>query len=301
MSGVSPLESAAVESSPHGPLSKTADSSPILQVFEPQRSRLRVNWRELWHYRELLFFLAWRDIKVRYKQTALGMLWAVLQPVLTMLVFSLIFGRLAGLGRRLPANVPYPLYVYAGLILWLFFSHAVASSGASLVGSANLITKVYFPRMIIPLAPVGVTLVDFLISSVVLAGMMIVYGISPGTEVVLAPLFVGGAMLAAVGVGAFLAAATATYRDFRYVIPFMLQIWMFSTPVIYPAAIIPERFRWLLPLNPMAGLIEGFRAALLGQPLNVPHIATSMAVALIAFFGGAMYFKSVERRLADII
>jgi lipopolysaccharide transport system permease protein len=255
---------------------------------------------ELWHYRELLYFLTWRDVKVRYKQTALGAAWAILQPFLTMVVFSVFFGRLAGLGAR-TGGVPYPIYVYAGLLPWTFFATAVGSSSNSVVGSVNLISKVYFPRLIIPLAAVGSGLVDLAVSFVVLLGMMIYFGTAVSWQLVLVPLFLLGTVLTATGVGALLAALTVSYRDFRYVVPFMLQLWMYVTPVIYPSTIVPERWRWLLSLNPMTGLIDGFRSAFLARPMDWPSVAFSLLLSGLLFLGGTSYFRNVERRFADII
>jgi lipopolysaccharide transport system permease protein len=268
-------------------------------VIEPPRGLAQLDFRELWRYRELLYFLTWRDVKVRYKQTALGAAWAILQPVLTMVVFSLFFGRLAGLGEK--TDLPYPIYVYAGLLPWQFFAGSVANCGASLVGSANLITKVYFPRLVIPLAAVGAALVDLGVAFLVLVGMMAWYGIALTPQLLLLPLCLLGAVLAAAGVGTLLAALTVAYRDFRYVVPFLVQIWMFVTPVIYPTSIVPERWRWLFALNPMAGIIDGFRAALLGAPVQPGPLALSLAVALALFGAGAAYFQKVEESFADVI
>lgn len=264
------------------------------------KSGLNLPLRELWRYRELLYFLTWRDVKIRYKQTALGAAWAILQPVMTMIVFSLLFGRLAGMESR-TGGVPYPIYVFAGLLPWTFFAATLANSGNSVVGSANLITKVYFPRLIIPLASAGAGLVDLAISFSVLLGMMVYYHIGLTTQLFLVPLFLFGTILAATGVGTLLSALTVAYRDFRYVVPFLVQIWMFITPVIYPSSIIPQEWRWLQSLNPMAGLIDGFRASFLGRPLDWPNILISMGVSIVLFFIGVIYFRSVERRFADII
>lgn len=256
--------------------------------------------RPIWEYRELLFFLTWRDLKVRYQQTFLGVAWAILQPLLTMLVFSLFFGRLAGLESR-TGGVPYPIYVYAGLLPWTFFANAVTSSGNSLVGNANLITKIYFPRLIIPLAAVAASVVDLLLAGSVLVVMMFFYGTPLSGAIALAPIFVLGALIAATGVGALISALMVRFRDFRYVVPFMLQIWFFVTPVIYPSSIVPERWRWVLSLNPMSGLVEGFRTAFLGGAFDRAGIALCLAVSMALLFAGALYFRSVERRFADVI
>jgi lipopolysaccharide transport system permease protein len=208
--------------------------------------------------------------------------------------------QLAGLGSK-TGGVPYPIYVYAGLLLWTFFANSITSSSNSLVGSANLITKVYFPRLVIPLAAVGAGLVDLMISAVVLLGMAVYYGTVFSWQLVWIPVFILGTILAATGMGALLSALTVAYRDFRYVVPFMVQVWMFVTPVIYPSSIVPDRWRWLLSLNPMCGLIDGFRSSLLSSPMDWTRIAVSLAVALLFFLCGALYFRSVERRFADII
>ncbi|MBB6049273.1 ABC transporter permease [Armatimonas rosea] len=281
------------------PTESTGAALEHYQVIEA-KSGLNLPFRELWRYRELLYFLTWRDVKIRYKQTALGAAWAILQPVMTMIVFSLLFGRLAGMDTR-TGGVPYPIYVFAGLLPWTFFSTALANSGNSVVGSANLITKVYFPRLIIPLASAGAGLVDLAISFSVLLVMMVWYKIALTAQLFLVPLFLFGTVLAATGVGTLLSALTVAYRDFRYVVPFLVQIWMFITPVIYPSSIIPKEWRWVQALNPMAGLIDGFRASFLGRPLEWGNILISLAVSIALFFMGVFYFRSVERRFADII
>jgi lipopolysaccharide transport system permease protein len=271
-----------------------------LQVIEPQKGWIGINWAEIWQYRELLYFLTWRDVKVRYKQTALGAAWAILQPVMQMLLFSVIFGRLAGLDQK-TGGVPYPIYVYAALLPWTFFANAINSSGNSLVGNANLISKVYFPRLVVPLAGVCAGLVDFAVASVVLVALMLFYGVALPWQLALLPVFVLGAVLIATGVGILLSALTVAYRDFRYVVPFMIQVWLYATPVMYPPTIFPERWRWVLAVNPMTGIIEGFRAVFLGRPLDVAPTALSLAVGVLLFFAGTAYFRSVERRFADII
>jgi lipopolysaccharide transport system permease protein len=281
------------------PLLQPVDEPEEL-VIEARPGWMAIDWKEIWRYRELLYFLAWRDVKIRYKQTVLGGAWAILQPFLQMVVFSLFFGELAGLGQK-TGGVPYPIFVYSGLLAWTFFANSVTSSSNSLVGSSYLITKVYFPRLIIPLAAVCVGLVDFFVSSVVLVGMMIYYGTPVSWQLLLVPGFLAGTVLAATGVGTFLSALTVTYRDFRYVVPFAIQIWMFVTPVMYPATIVPGRWRWLLSLNPMTGLIEGFRAAFLARPCDWSHFSISMMVGIVIFLFSAFYFRRVERRFADVI
>jgi len=274
--------------------------SALVRVIERRRGWRVADWGEIWRYRELLQFLAWRDVRVRYKQTALGVAWALLQPLATMAVFALFFGRLAGLGAK-TAGVPYPVFVYAGLLPWTFFAGAVGASAASLVGSAQLITKVYFPRLIVPLATIAVSALDFLVAQLLLAALMLHYGIEPTWRALLAPLVIGGFVLAIVGVGSLLAALTALYRDFRFVIPFLLQIWMFVSPVVYPSSIVPPSWRGLYFVNPVAGLLDGFRAACLGQPFEWPQIAVSLGSGLVLFAVGTRYFCTIERRLADVL
>jgi lipopolysaccharide transport system permease protein len=277
-----------------------APQGSVLQVIEPPRGWVRIDWAEIWRYRELLYFLTWRDVKVRYKQTFMGAAWAIFQPLMAMVVFSLFFGRLAGLGQK-TGGIPYPVYVYAGLLPWTFFATALANSGASLIGSSNLITKVYFPRLIIPFAAMGAGLVDLAIAFLVLLGLMAHYGIAFSWQIALLPLFLAGTVLTAAGVGALLSALTVAYRDFQYVVPFLIQLWMFATPVIYPSSIVPEKWRWVLCLNPMAGLIDGFRAAFLARALDGPSIALSLAVSVVLFLVGIAYFRTVERQFADTI
>lgn len=276
-----------------------ANEIPVTRI-EPRGGRLGVDWRELWRFRDLLYFLTWRDIKIRYKQTVLGASWAILQPVLTMLVFSLFFGRLAGMDHK-TGGIPYPIYVFAALLPWTFFANALTNCGNSLVGSYTLITKVYFPRLIIPAGAVLAGLVDFGLSLVVLIGMMLFYRIQANAEFLLLPIIVSGVVMAAVGVGSLLAALTVNYRDFRYVVPFLTQIWMFVTPVIYPSTIVPERWRWLFALNPLAGLIDAFRCAFLGKPIAVGQFAISFAASIAFLALGTVYFRSMERQFADVI
>jgi lipopolysaccharide transport system permease protein len=269
-------------------------------IIEPPRGGLGVSGAELWRYRELLFFLAWRDVKIRYKQTLLGAAWAVLQPLMAMAVFSLFFGRLAGLSAQ-TGDIPYPVYVYAGLLLWTLFAATISQGATSLVNSASLITKVYFPRILLPLAASGVALVDFGVSSGVMLLLMAAYGTAVSWQILLAPLFLAGTLLAAWGVGALLASLAATYRDFQYVVPFLVQIWLFITPVIYPSSLVPEAWRFLLFVNPMAGMVEGFRACLFGLPQDAAAVALSLFVAALLFLAGALTFARRERHLADVI
>lgn len=267
-------------------------------VIKASKGWRSLDMKELWAYRELLWVLTMRDIKVRYKQTVLGVGWAIIQPFMLMVVFSIFFGRLA----KMPSDgLPYPVFVYAALVPWTFFASALSNSANSIVGSANLISKVYFPRLIVPLASVGSWLIDFLIASIILLGMMLYYGIGWTWNLLAAPILVLAATFVALGAGTLLAALTVAYRDFRYVVPFLIQFWMFATPVVYPSSLVPEQWRWVLHLNPMAGLIEGFRAAFLGQVFNIPAITLSLAVAVVMFIVGVAYFEKVERRFADII
>ncbi|MBD0370033.1 MAG: ABC transporter permease [Pyrinomonadaceae bacterium] len=255
--------------------------------------------KELWEYRELLYFLTWRDIKVRYKQTALGVAWAVIQPLFMMLVFSLFFGRLA----KVPSdNIPYPVFVFCALLPWQLFAHALTESSNSLVSNERLITKVYFPRLVIPLSAVLAGLVDFAIAFLVLIAMMFFYGITPHLAVLTLPLFILLAVLTALGVGLWLSALNVQYRDVRYTLTFLTQFWLFATPVAYPSSLIPEKWRALYGLNPMAGVVEGFRWALLGRTEPpAPMLIVSSAVTLLVLVGGLYYFKRMEESFADIV
>lgn len=268
-------------------------------VIEPPRGWALVDLREIWRYHELLYFLTWRDIKVRYKQTVIGAAWAVLQPFLTMVVFSVIFGRLV----NVPSDgVPYPVFSYVALLPWTFFATALNRSSASLVYDANLISKVYFPRLIVPIAAVLAPLVDFAIAFIMLLGMMLFYGIVPDVAVLALPLFLALAFLTALGAGFWLSALNVKYRDVGYAVPFLTQVWLFVTPVAYPSSIIPERWQWLYGLNPLAGVVEGFRWALLGteNPPGVIMIVSAVAViALLA--GGLLYFRRMEDEFADVV
>ncbi len=268
-------------------------------VIKPTSGWAALNLRDLWHYRELLYFMTWRDVKVRYKQTAIGAVWAVLQPFLTMVVFSVIFGRLA----KVPSDgVPYPVFSFTALLPWTFFATAITQAGTSLVTNINLVSKVYFPRLIVPTAGVLVGIVDFAVAFAVLLGMMLVYGIVPGIAVLTLPLFVLLAFMTALGISLWLSALNVKYRDIRYTIPFLTQFWLFVTPVAYPSSMIPEKWRLLYGLNPMAGVVEGFRWALLGSE-QAPGgmILVSAAVVIVLFVGGLFYFRRMEREFADVI
>ena len=268
-----------------------------LSVIEPRRGWIAIDWQELWEFRELLYFLTWRDVKVRYKQTVLGAAWAVLQPLAAMIVFTIFFGRLA----KIPSDgLPYAVFAYTGLLPWTLFANSVSQAGQSLVNQQQLLTKVYFPRMFMPAAPVAAALVDFALATCVLGGIMAYYRVAPGSLIWLFPLLVLLTVVTALGVGLLLAALTVTYRDFRYVIPFMVQLWLFCTPVVYPVSIVPERWQWLLALNPMGGIVASFRAALIGGPMDWGHLAISSAIAIALLVLGAAYFRRTERRFADI-
>jgi len=271
---------------------------PVL-IIDAGEPLLGKQLRDLWAYRELLYFLAWRDFKVRYKQTALGAAWAVIQPFFTMVVFSIFFGYLG----KIPSDgIPYPVFAYSALLPWSLFAHALNESSNSLVNNQSLITKVYFPRLIIPIAPLFVGLVDFGIAFVVLLGLMLFYGIMPGLALLTAPLFVLLALVTALAVGMWLSALNVQYRDVRYTIPFLTQLWLFATPVAYPSSLLSEPWRSLYGLNPMAGVVEGFRWALLGRTTAPgPLIAISVGAVLALLIGGLWYFNRMEQTFADIV
>jgi lipopolysaccharide transport system permease protein len=254
---------------------------------------------ELWRFRELVYFLAWRDVKVRYKQAALGAAWAVLQPLLSMVVFTLFFGRLAGIPSD---NVPYPLFSYSALLLWTYFAGVLGQGGLSLVSNSNLITKVYFPRVALPASPVLSGLLDFVVGLGLLVILMGYYGIKPGWSVLLAPVFLAALVLFTLGAAMFLAAMNVSYRDIKYVVPFLIQMWLFVTPVIYPTTFLPKRLQTLMALNPLAGIIEGFRSCLFsGRPLDPTLTAVSLSMTVFVFVVGLTYFRTAERAFADVI
>jgi lipopolysaccharide transport system permease protein len=255
--------------------------------------------RELWEYRELLYFLTWRDIKIRYKQTALGAAWAIIQPVFTMIVFSLFFGKLA----KMPSDgIPYPIFSFAALVPWTLFVYGLTQSSNSLVGSANLIRKVYFPRLVIPISTLFSGVADFLIALAVLIGMMIWYGIVPGVNVIWVPFFVLLALVTSLGVGLWLSALNVEYRDVKYVVPFLTQFWLFATPIAYPSSLLHEPWRTVYGLNPIAGVVEGFRWALLDTQTHPgPILLMSSATALVLLLSGAFYFRRMERTFADLV
>lgn len=257
-------------------------------------------WKDIWRYRELFFFLAWRDILVRYKQTAIGIAWSVIRPLATMLVFTIVFGTLA----KLPSNgVPYPIMVFAAMLPWQFFANSLSESSNSLIDNANLLTKVYFPRLIVPAGSVIVGLVDFFISLVILFGIMAWYRFIPDIRMLLLPIFLVLAFLASFGAGLWLSALNVKYRDFRYVVPFLVQFGLYISPVGFSSSIVPEKWRLLYFLNPMVGVIDGFRWAILGDafPVYWPGLALSASLTLLMFIGGLFYFRNMERSFADVI
>jgi len=267
-------------------------------LIDARDAALGLHLRELWNYRELLYFLTWRDIKLRYKQTALGAAWVIIQPLFTMLLFTLFFGKLA----RMPSdNVPYPLFAYAGLVPWTFFSNAITNSGQSLVGNSTLISKVYFPRIYIPAGAVGAGLLDFAIASALLLPMLVYYDITITWRILLLPAFALLATILALGVGMWLAALNVRYRDVRYAIPFLVQLWLFASPVIYPASIVPLKWRWLLAANPVTGVIEGFRASILGKEFDVSTILSSVIVTSLILTFSFFAFRRVEDSFADVV
>ncbi len=271
-------------------------------VIQPPRGWGLANPVDLWRSRELLYYLVWRDLKVRYKQTVLGVLWAVIPPILSMVVFSIIFGRFAGLQKRLPEGIPYPVFVFAGVLPWRLFSQSVGRSGLSIVGSANLITKVYFPRVVIPFASAGAPFVDYLVSLLILAVLMAVYSVGVTPAVLLLVPLTALTLIAALGIGTLLSALTVAYRDFRQVIPFLVQTWFFVTPVIYPLEILPQRWHWALALNPMTGIIQAYRAVLLPDYAFLWRDAgISSAVAVAGLLLGMLVFRQIDKHFADII
>lgn len=277
----------------------TLDPSETLTVIRPSRGWVSLNLRELWRFRELLYFLVWRDIKVRYKQTVLGASWAILQPLMTMVVFSLFFGKLA----KIPSDgIPYPIFSYCALVPWTFFATGLSSSSNSLVGSQSLIKKVYFPRLAIPLATVLAGVVDFALAFVVLLGMMLFFGITPTINVVWLPALVALAFVTALGVGLWMSALNVQFRDIRYTIPFVTQFWMFTTPIAYPSSLLEEPWRSIYGINPMVGVIEGFRWALLGAETKPgPMLVVSTLAAVCVLISGALYFRRMEKTFADVV
>src|SRR6267143_1225535 len=267
-------------------------------LIKSEDAGVQLNLGELWRYRELLYFLTLRDVKVRYKQTLMGLAWVIIQPLGTMLIFTLVFNRFV----RLDAGpLPYPLFALSGLLLWLFFANAVTNCTHSLVSNANLITKVYFPRMFIPAASVGAGLVDLSVAFLLLIALCFYYGVALTLQILLLPVFVLMMALLALGVGLLAAAVTVKYRDLRHALPFIIQLWMFASPVIYPTSIVPPRWQWLVIINPLAGIIEGFRAAITGRPFAWVHISVSLVITLVVLAAAVYVFRRFEDTFADVV
>ena len=279
------------------PRSISTTETPHIHV-EPTTGWVSLKLNELWRYRELLYFVVWRDVKIRYKQTALGAVWAIIQPFMTMVVFSLFFGKLAGMPSD---GIPYPIWSYAGLLPWNYFSQSLTKSSNSLVASSHLITKVYFPRLVIPIGSVIAPLVDFAIAFIVFIGMMFFYNIHPTPGVLLLPLFLLLAMVTSLGVGLWFSALNVHFRDVQHIVPFLIQFWMFATPVVYPSSLLEEPWLTLFGLNPMSGVIEGFRWALLGTDPPESMILLSAIVAISLLISGALYFRRMEKTFADVV
>lgn len=268
-------------------------------VITPPEGWLSIDLKEVWAYRELLFLLAWRDVSVRYKQSVVGIGWAVIQPLLMMVIFTIIFGKFA----KLPSEgIPYPIFTYCALLPWNYFARSLTDSSNSLVGSSHLVTKVYFPRLVLPLSKVFAGLIDFAIAFVILLVMMAWYRISPTAGIFFLPLFIFIAMLSSLGVGLWLTAINVKYRDVVFVVPFLAQFWMYASPVAYSVTIVPEKWQWVYGINPMVGVVEGFRWAMLGKAApNLEMIAISTAIVVLILISGLYYFKRMERTFADII
>jgi lipopolysaccharide transport system permease protein len=274
-----------------------AAGRPLIAI-RPSGKWVALDLGSLWSYRELLYFLMWRDVKVRYKQTLLGAAWAVIQPLFAMAIFTLFFGRLAGVPSD---GIPYPIFAYAGLLPWMFFSNAVTNSGNSLVGSSNLITKVYFPRMIIPAAAAGAGLVDFAIALLILVVLMIYYSIGATWNLLMFPALVFLTLLLALGVGMLMSGLNVKYRDIRHALPFVIQLWMFATPIVYPASLVPAKWRLVYALNPLTGIIEGYRCSLFGTNFDWPSLATSAGITLAILIYSAYSFRRMEKSFADVV
>jgi lipopolysaccharide transport system permease protein len=280
--------------------SSLVNEAPVSSiVIQPRQGLFHLDLGSIWPYRELLYFLAWREIKVRYKQTVIGALWAILQPLLTMVIFTIVFGNFA----KIPSDgLPYPLFAYVALLPWEYFSQAISRSGVSVVNDANLIRKIYFPRLIIPLAAVVTPLADFCLSFLILLGMMLWFRVIPTWGLMALPLFLLMALLTALSAGLWLSALNVRYRDIRYTIPFLTQFWMYASPIAYPVSLIPEEWRLLYSLNPLVGVVEGFRWALLGKESpDFSIMAVSTVAVLVVLLGGLVYFKKMEQTFADVI
>jgi lipopolysaccharide transport system permease protein len=279
------------------PAAPTAATPTRVTVIQSRTGWIAVDWREIWETRELLYFMLLREVKVRYKQTVLGVAWAVLQPLITMLIFTIIFGGFA----KLPSDgLPYGAFVLAALVPWLFFSNAVTQASQSLVNQQQLLTKIYLPRVFVPAAPVGSGLIDLSIALTLLLGAMVYFGVMPNLMILMLPLLIVVMAAAALGIGLLLAALTVSYRDFRFVVPFLMQIWMYVSPVVYPMSMVPEKYHWLMAINPMVGVIDGFRTAFFGTPFNPVLLMVSSTSAIACLCFGMVYFRKTERRFADI-
>ncbi len=267
-------------------------------TIEPGRSEKNY-WRDLWLFRELFYILSWRDIKVRYKQTVVGGLWSIIRPLLTTIIFTLVFSRVAKLGA--PTGVPYAIMVFAGMLPWQFFANALSEASNSLIGNSNLISKVYFPRMIIPASSIITSLVDFAISFCLLVGMMLLYHFTPSIKIILLPVFIGLALLTAFGVGLYVTALNVRYRDFRYIVPFIVQIGLYITPVGFSSSVVPEKWRLLYSLNPMVGVVDGFRWCIINEPIYWPGLLASILIMIFFLWAGIFYFRRTEKSFADNI
>ena len=276
----------------------SSSDTPIV-IVKPSKGWISLKLDELWEYRELLYFLTWRDLKVRYKQTVLGAAWAIIQPFFTMMVFTLFFGKLA----KIPSDgIPYPIFAYAALVPWTFFANGLNNSSNSLVGSANLIKKVYFPRLVVPISSVISGGLDFVLAFIVLLGMMLFYGIFPTVNIIWLPFLLLLTLITSLGTGLWLSALNVQFRDVRYIVPFLTQFWLFATPIAYPSSLLPEPWRTLYGINPMVGVVEGFRWALLGTDTAPgPIMTVSLLVALALLIGGAYYFRRLEKSFADVV
>ncbi|MBN2556291.1 MAG: ABC transporter permease [Anaerolineales bacterium] len=283
----------------HPEAQESASENRAELIIKPVEGWRAIDFRELWAYRELLYFLVWREIKVRYKQTILGAAWAIIQPFFTMVVFSVFFGTLAGVPSD---GIPYPIFTYSALLPWQMFENGINKAGASLVSGRNLLTKVYFPRITVPLAPIFASFVDFLLAFVVLIGMMIYYGMRPTSAIWTLPFFLLLTLITAIGVSLWTAALNVAYRDVGYLIPFVMRVWFFITPITYASSIVPEQYRLLYSLNPMVGVVEGFRWAMLGvgnPPTSI--FIGSIVISVVLMITGALYFRRMERTFADVV
>jgi lipopolysaccharide transport system permease protein len=277
---------------------KSVDLKSSVKIIRPLNGWLSIDLKELWEYRELVYTFAMRDIKIRYKQTALGAAWAIIQPFMMMIVFTIFFGKLANIPSE---GIPYPLFSYAALLPWTLFSEGITRSTNSMITNANIMTKVYFPRLVMPISGILSPLIDFMIAFAILIAMMLYYGFVPTINIVWLPVFILLALMTSLGVGLWLSAFNVQYRDFQYTLPFLIQLWLFASPVVYSSSILPQSYRWIYGLNPMAGVIEGFRWALLGTNPPSTMIVFSAIIVLVLLISGAYYFKRMEKTFADVV